>query len=58
MVQNEIRDETRQMPFADREREFWMVAVCLIEERSGDPDGRLARQSRPRSSGPWLRISI
>lgn len=24
------------MPFADREREFWMVVVCLIEERVGD----------------------
>jgi len=37
---NEIRAETRRMPFADREREFWMVVVCLIEERVG-PDGTL-----------------
>jgi|SRR5215470_1001820 len=36
----ELRDETRQMPFADREREFGWWVICLIEERTGR-DGTL-----------------
>jgi hypothetical protein len=41
-IQQAIRSETRLMPFADRKREFAMVLVCLIEERSGgDPEATL-----------------
>jgi hypothetical protein len=33
---SEIQSQTRRMPLTQRRREFDLVLICLIEERTGD----------------------